>query len=450
MEWVRAPTVGGISELLMANNRINWLTTVLSTGTLGAFWALSRRARRREQELRRRLSDEHKLLQTVIDALPESIVWKDTDSSVQGMNQALRDRLATYEIQANDSGRISEYDMAEKVSAYVLAVEEMEREVIETGVPVTGLQMTRPEADGSTSVVLRTATPLRKEGEVVGVLSTTRNVTEVVQLERSLADASRLESIGQLSAGVAHEINTPVQFVSDNTAFLDTTFATLVEVIESLGAIAAEHDAEAVEMIRKQADLEFLLEDIPDAVAQSREGLEQIAQIVRAMKAFAHPGGEVAPTDLNSLITSTVEVSRNEWKYNADVELDLAEGLPEPHCDGGQIKQVVLNMVINAAHAIADAGDDKGTITVTTSGDDNWVTLRISDTGTGITPEVQERMFERFFTTKGVGRGSGQGLAIAYDAVTAHGGRIEVDSVVGEGTTFTIVLPVEPPEEATR
>ena len=262
--------------------RISWMTSAATTGTLAAAWAFTRTSRRREQALRKELGDEHELLQTVIDALPDSIVWKDRHSNVQGMNQALRDRLATYDVKATGSGRISDREMAEDVRAYVLAVEELEQQVLDTGQAVVGRQMSRPEADGSTSFVLRTAAPLTKEGAVVGVLSTTRNITEAVQMERSLADASRLESIGQLSAGVAHEINTPVQFVSDNTAFLQTSFATLLDAIGSLGEIAEGHDAEAVALIKKQADLDFLLEDIPDAIEQSSVGLLQFAQIVRA------------------------------------------------------------------------------------------------------------------------------------------------------------------------
>ena len=430
----------------VAFDGINWIPLAIGGCTVAIAWRLARRSRRREEMLLREISDERELIQTVIDALPESIVWKDTKSRVQGMNAALRKRMATYDVQAAPDSRISEHKMADEVAAYVAAVEEMEREVIETGEPVIDRQMTRPEADGSTSVVLRTAIPLCKEERTVGVLSTTRDITEVMELERSLASASRLESIGQLSAGVAHEINTPVQFVSDNTSFLDTSFTTLIDAISSLSELAETHEPKAVALVKKQADLDFLLEDIPDAISQSSEGLQQIAQIIRAMKAFAHPGGEITATDINTLIQSTVDVSRNEWKYHATVELDLAADLPHPQCDAGQIKQVVLNMIINAAHAIADAGEDKGVITIATATDGDRVTLRISDTGTGMSPEVQKRIFDRFFTTKGVGRGSGQGLAIAYDAITAHGGQIQVDSAVGEGTTFTIVLPVNPPQ----
>jgi len=405
------------------------------------------RIRQREAALLERISDEKQLIQTVIDAMPESIVWKDPHSRVRGFNAALGRRLKRHGIQPELRSRLSDSAMEPDLAAYIDEVERVESQVMDSGVAVTDLQMTRPEPDGSSRNVLRTVIPLRRNGVIDGVLSTTRDITEVVNLERSLASAQRLESIGQLSAGVAHEINTPIQYVSDNTAFLETSFTDLTQAVSSLCEIAERHDPEAVAQIAKEADLEFLLEDIPDAVRQSREGLDQIASIVRAMKAFAHPGGEVVPTDINQLVATTVDVSRNEWKYHAEVVMDLDEDLPQPRCDEGQIKQVLLNMIINASDAIAETGSEAGTITITTRPADAGIVVEIRDTGAGMSPAVQQRIFERFYTTKPVGRGSGQGLAIAYDAITAHGGEIQVDSTPGEGTTFTITLPLTPPED---
>ncbi|MGA9595821.1 MAG: ATP-binding protein, partial [Acidimicrobiia bacterium] len=398
-----------------------------------------------EASLLQQISSEKQLMQTVIDALPDSIGWKDTNSRVLGLNEALRRRMERHGSHLSIGQRVSEAGLTGDTADYVASVEALERKVMETAEPVTNLQMQRPELDRRPTQVLRTVIPLRHGDEIVGVLSTTRDITDVVELERSLASARRLETIGQLSAGVAHEINTPVQYVTDNTAFLDHSFGNLLGAVRALSELAEVHDPEAVALISKEADLDFLLEDIPDAVRQSREGLDQIARIVRAMKAFAHPG-DIGPTDINKLIATTVDISRNEWKYHASIELELAEVLPEPHCDEGQIKQVLINMIINAADGIADAGDDKGVIGIRTWSGEVEVVIQISDTGTGMTPEVQERMFERFFTTKPVGRGSGQGLAICYDAVAAHGGGITVDSTVGAGTTFTITLPLRPPD----
>jgi signal transduction histidine kinase len=201
----------------------------------------------------------------------------------------------------------------------------------------------------------------------------------------------------------------------------------------------------------RRADLEYLAEEVPKALAQSMDGIERIATIVRAMKEFAHPGGdEKALEDLNKAIETTVEVSRNEWKYVADVTTDLAADLPLVCCLLGPINQVVLNIVVNAAHAIGDvvkATGQKGRITITTRPDGDWVEIRIADTGGGIPDAIRQKIFDPFFTTKPVGKGTGQGLAIARSVVVdKHGGTITVESQVGRGTTFILRLPVKPAE----
>ncbi len=410
---------------------------------------VARKARHREDELRTRLNDEKDLLGAIISQLPESIGWKDKELRLKGCNPAMAERFA-------DSGMVP--PIGHSVSSVVedglfadrvATVEALEREVVKSGEPVYGRQMHYVASSGQSRTVIRTIVPLQREGTTIGIVSTARDVTEVIELERSLAAAGRLESIGQLSAGIAHEINTPVQFVSDNASFLDTSFGAIIAAAESLEEIANRADPDAVAAIKKTRDLEFLFEEIPDALVQSREGLDQITKIVRAMKDFAHPGGDFGPADVNRLIASTVDVSRNEWKYDAEMKLDLAEDLPRPECDQSQIKQVILNMIVNAAHAIADRGEDhKGVIAITTSCSDDAVEIKIADTGCGMPPEVMNRMFERFFTTKEVGRGSGQGLAIVHDAVRSHGGEIDVDSTLGEGTTFIITLPIKRSDEA--
>ena len=205
-----------------------------------------------------------------------------------------------------------------------------------------------------------------------------------------------------------------------------------------------------------QADTEYLLEEIPRAIRQSLEGLERVAKIVRSMKEFSHPGGEeMQAIDLNRAIESTLTVSRNEWKYVADVATDFDPQLPMVDCLPGEINQVVLNLIVNAAHAIADkvrdAAGQRGTITVRTCRDGDWATIAVADTGTGIPLAIQGRVFDPFFTTKEVGRGTGQGLAIAHSVVTdKHGGTIRFESQPGEGTTFFIRLPIHAPEPRTR
>jgi signal transduction histidine kinase len=199
----------------------------------------------------------------------------------------------------------------------------------------------------------------------------------------------------------------------------------------------------------EQADTDYLLKEIPHAIDQSLEGLERVAKIVRAMKEFSHPGSEEKrAVDINKAIETTVTVARNEWKYVADVVTQLDSCLPLVPCLGGEFNQVILNLIINAAHAIAgvvgDGSKGKGKITISTRRDGPWVQIAIQDTGTGIPPEIQSRIFEPFFTTKPVGKGTGQGLALAHSAiVNRHQGRIWFESEPGQGTTFFIKLPVE-------
>jgi signal transduction histidine kinase len=200
----------------------------------------------------------------------------------------------------------------------------------------------------------------------------------------------------------------------------------------------------------KRINLDFLREEIPAAIVQSIDGTVRVAQIVRAMKDFSHPGGEdKMPIDLNAAVSSTVTVCRNEWKYVATVETEFDENLPPLICLPGEINQTILNVVVNAAHAIKDKLGDQSTelglITINTSLRDGWIELRISDTGTGIPDPIRDKIFDPFFTTKGVGRGTGQGLAMAYSTIVEkHAGEIKVESETGKGTTFILRLPAHP------
>ena len=275
-----------------------------------------------------------------------------------------------------------------------------------------------------------------------------------LKLERALGQAQKLESVGRLAAGIAHEINTPTQYVGDNIEFLQIAYESIVRLLGMLrqvvaaaavGRVAPQLVAEAQKVIAA-ANLEYLMTQIPRAIEQSIEGIERISSIVQAMKEFSHPGtAEKTFADLNHCIRSTVTVSRNEWKYVADLETDLDGSLPQVLCLPGDLNQAILNMIVNAAHAIGDVVGDsaerKGRITVSTRQDGAWAEVRIADTGAGIPEEIRDRIFDPFFTTKEVGRGTGQGLAIARNVIVdKHGGTILVASEVGKGTTFTIRL----------
>jgi len=285
-----------------------------------------------------------------------------------------------------------------------------------------------------------------------------RDVSRRRNLERQLSVAQRLESVGQLAAGVAHEINTPIQFVGDNLAFLNESFKNWAELYEKHEQLHKECQSlpdlaplcEEITNAAEAMQLDFLREEMPAAIEQSVGGVSRVADIVRSMKEFSHPGGKAkSPMNINDAIESTLTVSRNEWKYIADVQTELDPALPTIRCFPGDLNQAFLNLIVNAAQAIAEKrqspgnSDDIDTITVSTRVDGDEIEIRFADTGPGIPPETQQRIFDPFFTTKPVGVGSGQGLSIVYSIVVdRHQGKLSVESTFGKGTTFIVRLPI--------
>ncbi len=303
----------------------------------------------------------------------------------------------------------------------------------------------------SGKVVSRAAdgTPLRMVG-------THLDITQRKATESQLVQAQKLESIGQLAAGIAHEINTPTQYANDNMRFLQEECRKLLTLVDSYtnqlasSAPASTWKQREADMLAmaEAIDLPFLRAEIPVAITQSLEGMQRIATIVRALKDFSHPGSDSKePADLNRAITTTLEVCRARWKLVADLETDLAGDLPAVPCFVTEFNQVILNLVVNAADAIAESvgpdGPKKGLLRITSRvfGDD--VEIRISDNGSGIPEAIKNRMFEQFFTTKPVGKGTGQGLALCRNViVNKHGGTLCFESIQGVGTTFVIRLPL--------
>ncbi len=295
-----------------------------------------------------------------------------------------------------------------------------------------------------------------KCGEQTGFIITGADVTERMVLELQLRQAQKLEGIGQLAAGIAHEINTPTQFVGDNIRFLKDSWGPVAEFMTFCGTMQAESAPGSVSSERlqqfcelhKKCDLEYLSEHIPKAIDLSLEGVKRIAKIVKGFKEFSHPGSEEKQAiNLNQAIETTISVARHEWKYCAELVTAFDADLPLVPCLVGEFNQVILNLIVNSAHAISNAaeknGNGKGTITISTRQEGDWARIAVADTGAGIPTEIRARVFEPFFTTKEVGKGTGQGLALAHAAIVKrHQGQLWFESELGQGTTFFIRLPL--------
>lgn len=262
------------------------------------------------------------------------------------------------------------------------------------------------------------------------------------QANRQLLQSEKLAAIGQLAAGVAHEINNPVGYVYSNLQSLGTYLDDLFRLADAIDAASSLDDLIA---IKKNIDYSFLKGDLKDLLAESREGIERVKTIISAMKDFSHiEDEEFKPADLHRGIETTLNVVNNELKYKATVVKEFGE-LPEVECISSQINQVIMNLLVNAAHAIEDFGE----IIVRTRCDGTLVTIEVEDTGKGIAPENVHRIFEPFFTTKPVGKGTGLGLSLSFNIIQKHNGTIAAEHAAsGNGTCFRISLPIKQPDVA--
>ena len=313
-----------------------------------------------------------------------------------------------------------------------------------------------PLGDRAPIPVLVTTSPLEDEnGEASGAVHVATDLRDRRRLEVELRHAQRLESIGQLAAGVAHEINTPIQFVSDSVRFLGEVLGDLMDLVESHQRLreAIGEPAELADLVAdvdrrtNEAELGFVREEAPQALTRTVDGLDRVATIVKALKQFSHPGSDdMSPTDLGDIVENTLTVARNEYKYVAEIDRRL-DDVGDVFCHPGDLGQVLLNLVVNAAHAIsehAEPGGELGRITVSTRRVDDGVLIEVTDTGGGVPAEIRDRVFEPFFTTKEPGHGTGQGLALAHNViVNKHRGRLDLEVDDGVGSTFRIWLPGE-------
>ncbi|WP_419783809.1 PAS domain S-box protein [Maridesulfovibrio sp.] len=389
---------------------------------------------------------EHRRLSTAIHQAAEAIIITDTSGIIEYVNPAFE--------------RITGYSAAEAIGMNPSILKSGEHDdyfytemwvKITQGKTWTGRFINHTKS-GKRYTQEATITPVKNEnGQIVSFVGVAKDISQQLMVEAQLRQAQKLESIGELAAGIAHEINTPTQYVTTNIKFLDESFGELIENLNKIKNIRSNLNNSSIEELAADLNqmidddnISYLAEDIPNAINESEEGLRRISEIVKSVRQLAHPGEtRKGYYSLNEIINDAVTVSANEWKYIADIELDLEPDLPEIPCLKGEMGQVVLNLIVNSAHAIEEKKQqDKGTIAISTFLEEDSVVLKIKDNGCGMSQSVIERAFDPFFTTKQVGKGTGQGLAITHNViVTAHSGSIQIDSKEGEGTTLTIKLP---------
>src|SRR6185369_3825169 len=402
------------------------------------------------RELNAKLEAERDHMRLLFDAAPVAIIRTELDGRITMVNPAF-ERILGY---APDELRaLGRFDLVHPEDR---ALAERQIDALNAGQLGIGYHAQRRfVAKGGATVYTNLAVSLvaDKERRPLFVISVIEDISERIRLEIELRHAQKLESIGRLASGIAHEINTPIQYVGDRATFLKGAFSDLMGLCEFYRGLLERHAAalpaegrEAIQTAEEAADLEYLRAHTPSAFAEALDGVRRLATIVRAMKTFAHQDrGEKNAADLNAALRSTLTVAANELKYQARVETCLGDIPPVP-CHLSDLNQVFLNLLVNAADAIGGARRPDGalgTITVSTYLEGSSVVISIADTGAGIPDAIRDRIFEPFFTTKEVGRGTGQGLAISRSIVTEkHGGSLTFQSTPGAGTTFYVRLPL--------
>lgn len=391
------------------------------------------------------LRDEAERTRAIFDTAAEAIIIFGQDGAIESINPAGK---RMFLVENNDVERLKIWNLIaidsadQKGDRFVQSIREALREQTE----LFGTKLD----DGLPFPIDLVVSEFTHSGRQV-FTAIARDLTRRRSLEAQLAHAQKMESVGQLAAGIAHEINTPIQYVGDNTRFLQSSFEDIHSVLSKISdAQSADTPPKADALVQnlfaamEDADMEFLIEEIPQAIEQTLDGADNVARIVKAMKEFSHPGSEeTQEIDLNKALDSTLTVSKNEWKYCSKLETDFDPNLPPVPCMPGELNQAFLNLIVNAGHAITDSGKE-GRLRVSTRVEGETVVVRISDTGCGIPVHARHRIFDPFFTTKAVGRGTGQGLAVVHNVVVEkHGGEINFESEIGKGTTFIIRLPIK-------
>ncbi|MEV6596290.1 ATP-binding protein [Actinoplanes sp. NPDC051346] len=389
----------------------------------------------------------------IMEDMAEGLFTVDGEGRITSMNRAAREMLGWKEQELLGLPAHAVVHASPRLDSADPGTECAFLRMGSAGLSAQTVDETFTRRDGTTFEVACSVAP--KGAGRAGAVFTFRDMTEVRLAEVETRHDQKLESLGRLSAGLAHEINTPIQFVGDNTRFLADAYRDMLDLLlvyracmePALGEVEWSERTRRAQEAEDKADIEYLAAEIPAAVSQSLEGVERVASLVRAMKSFSYKDStEKSYADLNEAIETTLTVARNEVKYVADVVLNLGD-IPDVLCHRGDLNQVFLNLLVNAADALKDK-DDRGTIRIGSQVDGDTVVISFADDGPGIPEDIQQSIFEPFFTTKEVGKGTGQGLALARAVLEQHSGSIEVRSTVGEGTEFILRLPVAGEQDA--
>ena len=400
----------------------------------------------------RALKSQLDFLNTIIETIPDPIFIKNLEGVYSGCNSAFAELLGLTRdaIIGKGSMEIMPKDIA---SEFV----QQDQDLFDSpGVKTFEVGFNTPNK-GLRHTVYCKSTFEDENGNIQGLVGVIHDITERKQMEEQLMRSQRLESIGLLAAGIAHEINTPTQFIHTNVEFVEEAFTDCVSVVGLVDRLAQGYaegrppDELIKELVEEfqHTDFDELDADVKDALKGTLEGVERITNIVDSMRYFSHPGTEQKElVDINQAIEHAITVSRNEWKYYSEIGTNLEEDLPPVSGYAGPLNQVLLNIIVNAAQAISgtlgDNPEHKGLISISTKQVDSMVEIRIADNGPGIEEDTLAKIFDPFFTTKEIGKGTGQGLALAHSVVVdKHEGSINVESSPGSGATFILQLPIK-------
>jgi signal transduction histidine kinase/DNA-binding NarL/FixJ family response regulator len=444
--------LGNSDQLLILKKPYDNAEVLQMTSALIEKRHLSEKARFRAEELEaavrdrtRHMNEAKQDAQLLISSIGSVLIWLNEKGEVKHWNQRSEELF----------GIFSDAAIGRKFDELPIDWEDMTSINLLMSTESSRVDAEFFDATGNRRVVGMTGYNVADKRFQRGILILGAELTEQRLRESQALQTQKLEAVGQLAAGVAHEINTPMQYIGDNLDYLGKALAALEPTIDALTQLSsagsnAESERAAIMNVRAAAEElkgRKLLDNLMEAITDSRGGVQHVTKIVRAMKEFAHPGQEdKIIVDINKALDSTIAVSTNEWKYIADIETSYDESDPKVTAFAVELNQVFLNILVNAAHAVGEATDEgargKGKITVSTESLHDSVRIAITDSGTGIPNHVKARIFDPFFTTKEVGKGTGQGLSIAYAVVVQkHGGRLWCESTSGEGTTFYIEIP---------